>query len=351
MHSYAPSFVEDLSPSSPEARRVASQRATDMVREIATAEALRTPPAAATRRPASEQRGRDLLAGAELSRDATQDVFIYDLDSNIPIRDVEQGLLGLFSVFGTVTSTMALPGNAPHSCSVLDQYSHQRCAGARGTLQAVVSYTDSSAAEQAMERLQNFEIWGRPLRLAYARLQGDAASPSSRARPSTAPHGTRKQASENQFERGGQEAAASRVSPSRNLEPEAGRRAVQNASWSESSDEEEEAEEDGKDLDVGGMSDLSISPSNERSPQNQDFANALSDLLSSAMQPRQPSRGEQIVQLDDGGEEGEGDVSANEEDQDQAVVDPTSAAGSMAEKVRRLPGCCVCASCEQSFRS
>lgn len=48
-----------------------------------------------------------------------------------------------------------------------------------------MSFSKVDAAEQAMARLQNFPIWGRPLRLAFANLQNP--NPGSQARPATAP--------------------------------------------------------------------------------------------------------------------------------------------------------------------
>jgi hypothetical protein len=40
----------------------------------------------------------------------TTHIFVYDLDTNIPAADLEQGLLGLFSVFGAVIRVSCLPG-------------------------------------------------------------------------------------------------------------------------------------------------------------------------------------------------------------------------------------------------
>ena len=72
--------------------------------------------------PSTAQPGRSLNAGAaagELADGPTTHIFVYDLDSNIPGSDLEQGLLGLFSVFGPVVRVFALGGHArgPSVCS------------------------------------------------------------------------------------------------------------------------------------------------------------------------------------------------------------------------------------------
>ena len=54
-----------------------------------------------------------------------------------------------------------------------------------------MSYGSADHAKQAMGRLQNFPIWGRPLRLAYAQEDGSPARGEDRPapeRPATAPH-------------------------------------------------------------------------------------------------------------------------------------------------------------------
>lgn len=63
--------------------------------------------------PGSAQPARTSLLGArELADGPTASIFVYDLDSNIPGADLEQGLLGLFSVFGPVVRVSALAGAA-----------------------------------------------------------------------------------------------------------------------------------------------------------------------------------------------------------------------------------------------
>ncbi len=51
-----------------------------------------------------------LILSKELSREATTNLFVYDLDSGIPKEDLEEGLRGLFGVFGDVRSVEALAG-------------------------------------------------------------------------------------------------------------------------------------------------------------------------------------------------------------------------------------------------
>ena len=60
--------------------------------------------------PSSAQPARSLLGARELADGPTASIFVYDLDSNIPGADLEQGLLGLFSVFGPVVRVSALGG-------------------------------------------------------------------------------------------------------------------------------------------------------------------------------------------------------------------------------------------------
>ena len=45
-----------------------------------------------------------------LAEGPTRSIFVYDLDSNIPASDLEHGLHGLFSVFGSVLRVSSLPG-------------------------------------------------------------------------------------------------------------------------------------------------------------------------------------------------------------------------------------------------
>lgn len=84
------------------------------MKEVWGENSFRTPPTHDARRPATEHRGRDMMARsnpqAELSQDPTSNIFVYDLDPHIPARDLEQGLTGLFSVFGTVNAVVTLPG-------------------------------------------------------------------------------------------------------------------------------------------------------------------------------------------------------------------------------------------------
>lgn len=44
------------------------------------------------------------------SKEPTPRILVHDLDSSIPAADLEQGLLGLFSVFGPVTRVSCLSG-------------------------------------------------------------------------------------------------------------------------------------------------------------------------------------------------------------------------------------------------
>jgi hypothetical protein len=66
--------------------------------------------------------------------------------------------------------------------------------GWKDTAQAVVAFAKVDNATQAMERLQNFPIWGRPLRLAFANADAvlgqrrpDSAVRTEQDRPATAP--------------------------------------------------------------------------------------------------------------------------------------------------------------------
>jgi hypothetical protein len=183
-----------------------------------------------------------------LAEGPTRSIFVYDLDSNIPASDLEHGLHGLFSVFGPVLRVSSLPGRlgalravsarsalralgalgakracAPAPCagdgrvrvpSVRCAPSARSCApaplrscapapchaagaltacplaGWKDTAQAMVAYGSEDHARQAMGRLQNFPIWGRPLRLAYAQEDGSPARGEDRTapeRPATAP--------------------------------------------------------------------------------------------------------------------------------------------------------------------
>ena len=56
--------------------------------------------------------GSAALAEGDVGRSEgpTTHIFVYDLDTNIPAADLEQGLLGLFSVFGAVIRVSCLPG-------------------------------------------------------------------------------------------------------------------------------------------------------------------------------------------------------------------------------------------------
>jgi hypothetical protein len=56
--------------------------------------------------------GSSALAEGDVGRSEgpTTHIFVYDLDTNIPAADLEQGLLGLFSVFGAVIRVSCLPG-------------------------------------------------------------------------------------------------------------------------------------------------------------------------------------------------------------------------------------------------
>ena len=137
----------------------------------------------------------------------TCSIFVYDLDANIPEPDLEQGLLGLFSVFGPVARVSCLPGLF-FVCTCETLYSgwpHREpqaeagfvrvtLAGWKDTAQAIVAFLNVEHSKQAMGRLQNFPIWGRPLRLAYSVEEGligrGDTSPSRKLdmeRPATAP--------------------------------------------------------------------------------------------------------------------------------------------------------------------
>ena len=168
--------------------------------------------------PSTAQAGRSLNAGAaaagELADGPTTHIFVYDLDSNIPGSDLEQGLLGLFSVFGPVVRVFALGGRARGPA----QRAPLRCdchlpvmrlilglvplayPGWKDTAQAVVAFAKVDNATQAMERLQNFRIWGRPLRLAFANADAvlgqrrpDSAMRPEPDRPATAPQNRSRQ--------------------------------------------------------------------------------------------------------------------------------------------------------------
>lgn len=84
------------------------------MRRQAWGEAATPPHAAAISSPSTAQPKRSLMPGAagELADGPTANIFVYDLDSNIPGSDLEQGLLGLFSVFGPVVKVSALGGHA-----------------------------------------------------------------------------------------------------------------------------------------------------------------------------------------------------------------------------------------------
>ena len=134
----------------------------------------------------------------ELSKEATSTLFVYDVDSSISPDDLEEGLRGLFGVFGIVTKVAALPGW-------------------RDSMQALVTFSKTDSAVQAMSKLQGFSVWGRPLRLAFASEESTSTSSPGRpstapaqrgaaagygARPSTAPSGQRLGRAEPAFERG-----------------------------------------------------------------------------------------------------------------------------------------------------
>ena len=65
----------------------------------------------ATRSSSAKLAGDRSGGGSKLeTNEASARIFVYDLDANIPKEDLEQGLLGLFAVFGSVVRVSCLPG-------------------------------------------------------------------------------------------------------------------------------------------------------------------------------------------------------------------------------------------------
>ena len=84
------------------------------------------------------------------------------IEGRVPRTDVEQGLRGLFGVFGEVEMVKLLqPEGSPAATrsSPSSRTSHER--------QAVIAYKSRDAARQAIARLQGFAIWGKPLLLSF----------------------------------------------------------------------------------------------------------------------------------------------------------------------------------------
>eukprot|EP00960_Hanusia_phi_P057599 763612-Hanusia_phi.AAC.13 len=96
-----------------------------------------------------------------LSEQDTRCLKVEGIEGRVPHTDVEQGLRGLFGVFGEVQAVLMQPQASPNATksSPSSRPNHER--------QAIVVYKSCEAARQAIARLQNFAIWGKPLHLSY----------------------------------------------------------------------------------------------------------------------------------------------------------------------------------------
>jgi hypothetical protein len=122
--------------------------------------------------------------------DQTRAVLVLNLDSSMPDHMLKEGLIGLFSIYGTVTSVeMATPFPGissftmpctPHACLTRPHNP------ALSTCQALVVFQQSEDALSARRSLQDFTMWGRPLALFPAPLRSPPTPPPSRPAPPAA---------------------------------------------------------------------------------------------------------------------------------------------------------------------